>query len=83
MSGQGMSLPPDLTERRKQNRRDTQLWDRDVNGYAICPWCAALIYSDRADFHQEKCGAAQIERRGGKQELIDELRKAAAEELEG
>jgi len=46
VSGQGMSRPPDLTERRKQNRRDTQLWDRDLNGYAICPWCAALIYSD-------------------------------------
>ena len=44
-----------------------------MNGYAICPWCAALIYSDRADFHQQKCAAAQIERRGGKQEVVDEL----------
>ena len=50
-------------ERRTRNLRDTMLWERDLNGYAVCPWCAAMIYSDRADFHQEKCAAAQPERR--------------------
>jgi len=77
-----MSLPPDLTERRKRNLRDTQLWDRDLNGYAICPWCAAMIYSDRTDLHQQKCGAARLERQGDLQTLAEELR-TAAEELEG
>lgn len=39
------------------------MWDRDLNGYAICPWCAAMVYAPRADFHQQNCGAAQPERR--------------------
>ena len=58
-----MSSPRDVTERRGRNLRDTRLWDRDLNGYAICPWCAAMIYAERTDLHQEKCGAAQPERR--------------------
>ena len=51
-------------ERRRHNLRDTNLWERDLNGYAVCPWCAAMIYSARADLHQDKCSAAQPERRG-------------------
>lgn len=39
------------------------MWERDLNGYAICPWCAAMVYAPRADFHQQNCGAAQPERR--------------------
>ncbi len=78
-----MSSPRDVTERRGRNLRDTRLWDRDLHGYAICPWCGAMIYEKLTDLHQGKCGGAQPERRGGDlQELADEPRKAA-EELEG
>jgi len=58
-----MQGPSEVPERRQRNLRDTQLWERDLNGYAICPWCAAMIYADRADFHQERCAAASPERR--------------------
>lgn len=57
------SRPPDAPERRRRNLRDTQLWDRDMNGYAICPWCGAMIYDKLTDLHLEGCGAAQPERR--------------------
>lgn len=60
-----MSAPTDRPERRKHNLRDTTLWERDLNGYAVCPWCAAMIYSIRADLHQDNCPAAQPERRAG------------------
>jgi len=50
-------------ERRRHDLRDTSLWERDLNGYAVCPWCAAMIYAIRADLHQDKCSAAQPERR--------------------
>ena len=58
-----MNRPPDQPDRRKKNLRDTSMWERDLNGYAVCPWCAAMVYSPRTDFHQETCGAAQPERR--------------------
>ena len=56
--------PPDRPERRTRDLRDTALWERDLNGYAVCPWCAAMVYSPRADLHQDRCAAAQPERRG-------------------
>lgn len=59
-----MNRPDGGPDRRKTNLRDTDFWERDLNGYAVCPWCAAMIYSARAAFHQEKCPAAQPERRG-------------------
>jgi len=62
------SYPPD---RRRTNFRDTAFWERDVNGYAVCPWCAAMVYSPRAAFHQEKCSAAPRERRGGQDDADD------------
>lgn len=34
-----------------------------MNGYAICPWCAAMVYAPRADVHQQSCGGAPPERR--------------------
>jgi hypothetical protein len=58
-----MSYSPEQPERRRRNLYDTGLWERDLNGYAVCPWCAAMIYSERADFHQEKCAAAPPDRR--------------------
>ena len=60
-----MNLPPDQPDRRKLNLRDTSMWERDLHGYAVCPWCAAMVYSPRADLHQENCSAAPPERRGG------------------
>ncbi len=58
-----MSRFPDETERRKLNLRDTRLWDCDVNGYAICPWCGAMIFERLTDLHRDTCGAAPPERR--------------------
>lgn len=68
-----MSNAQDRPERRQRNLFDTRLWERDLNGYAVCPWCAAMIYSDRTDFHQEKCPAAPLDRRKQleAEELID------------
>ncbi|MGD2046327.1 MAG: hypothetical protein PVJ80_17235 [Gemmatimonadota bacterium] len=59
-----MNRPYRGPDRRTIDLRDTDFWDRDLNGYAVCPWCAAMIYSDRAAFHQDNCPAAQPERRG-------------------
>jgi len=58
-----MSLPPGQPERRTRDLRDTALWERDLNGYAVCPWCAAMVYSPRADLHRDRCAAGQPERR--------------------
>lgn len=58
-----MSEPVDQPDRRQRNLRDTSLWEEDLHGYKVCPWCAAMIYAPRADFHQKKCPAAPPERR--------------------
>ena len=58
-----MALTQGRPERRKLNLRDTSLWDRDLNGYAVCPWCAAMVYSDRADLHLANCAAGPPARR--------------------
>lgn len=52
-------------DRRTRDLRDTALWERDLNGYAVCPWCAAMVYSPRSDIHRDRCVAAQPERRSG------------------
>lgn len=59
-----LNPPHSGPDRRTINLRNTDFWERDLNGYAVCPWCAAMIYSDRAAFHQDNCPAAQAERRG-------------------
>lgn len=39
------------------------MWERDLNGYAVCPWCAAMVYAPRAELHLAGCTAGQPERR--------------------
>ena len=65
MSNEVSGHSGEAPDRRRKDLRDTQLWDTDLNGYAICPWCAAMVYAPRAGYHQDKCGAAPPERRAG------------------
>ena len=39
------------------NWRDTDKWTRDVNGYAVCPCCGAMIHGQVVDLHAERCYA--------------------------
>jgi acetyl-CoA carboxylase beta subunit len=34
---------------------DTKRWSRDINGYAICPGCGAMIHQQMVEYHANVC----------------------------
>ena len=45
-----------MSDERKNWRTATKKWTRDVNGYAICPRCGAMIHEWMVEIHGNVCG---------------------------